>query len=277
MKKIFEYLGLIVLICFSFFWTDKTILIIKENDDLMIEIENNKDNYYKPAVDAIINDSSIIPGQYGSSVNVDKSYLNMKKIGIFKESLLIYDVIKPNNSIFNIYNKYIVSGINSKKELAIIFSIDNIEDLELISKLPNNKYNYFIDTVLLNNNINDFKKLAINNEIYNYGVHKKYSRDNIIYGNNLINGISNNKSIYCLVQNEDLETLNLCESNSMWTIKTNLINNNVYSYVKNNIKNGLLLYINLSKTNIDEIISSIRFINQKGYKIETLSSLLSEN
>ncbi len=277
MKKILEYLGLIVLICFSFFYTEKTITIIKENDDLMIEIEKNKENYNYDAINAIIDNDNIIPGVYGKKVNVERSYSNMKKIGLFKESLLIYDIVKPEISIFNNYDKYVISGSNRNKNISIIFAIDDISDLELINKLPDNKYNYFIDTLLLNNNLNDFKKLAIKNELYNYGVDKKYLKDNIIYGNNLINGISNNKSIYCLVEEKNNDILNICANNNMWTIKTNMISNNIYSYVKKNINNGLIIYLNLNKTNIDEIISGIKFINQKGYKIESLSSLLSEN
>ena len=36
MKRFFEILGFLSLVCFSFFYTEKTIDVVKEVDDIMI-------------------------------------------------------------------------------------------------------------------------------------------------------------------------------------------------------------------------------------------------
>ena len=41
MKKYFEYIGLITLVCFSFFITEQTVTVVKEVDDIMVQIKNN--------------------------------------------------------------------------------------------------------------------------------------------------------------------------------------------------------------------------------------------
>ena len=45
MKNIIQMIGLITLICFSFFYTDKVITILNEQDPIMITIMEEKDKY----------------------------------------------------------------------------------------------------------------------------------------------------------------------------------------------------------------------------------------
>lgn len=56
----------------------------------MIKLKEVKDSYQKEAVDAVIANNTIIPGISGLEVDVDESYLKMKKVGIFQESLLVF-------------------------------------------------------------------------------------------------------------------------------------------------------------------------------------------
>ncbi len=42
MKKIFQFIGLFTLICFSFFYTEKVVTVLNEQDPIMVEIENKK-------------------------------------------------------------------------------------------------------------------------------------------------------------------------------------------------------------------------------------------
>ena len=110
MKKYFEVIGFIFLAIFSFYFTSKTSTVIKNTDDIMIKIKENMNNMKTNSVDAIIEDDTIIPGISGMEVDISKSYDAMKKIGTYKDNLLVYKKIKPNISVSNIYNKYIVSG-----------------------------------------------------------------------------------------------------------------------------------------------------------------------
>ena len=93
MKKIIKLTGLIVLIVFSFFYTDKVVEVIRENDNLMLELKKVKDLYKVDAVNATINNNTIIPGLNGRSINVEKSYKRMREIGIFDNSLIEYEII----------------------------------------------------------------------------------------------------------------------------------------------------------------------------------------
>ena len=42
MKKIFQFIGLFTLICFSFFYTEKVVTVLNEQDPIMVEIEKSK-------------------------------------------------------------------------------------------------------------------------------------------------------------------------------------------------------------------------------------------
>ena len=44
MRNIIQYIGLTILIVFSFFYTEKTVTTIKNQDPLMIEIEEKARN-----------------------------------------------------------------------------------------------------------------------------------------------------------------------------------------------------------------------------------------
>ena len=61
MKKIFEYIALISLLIFSFFLTDKTSTVIKNMDEIMIMIKDNKKRYETKEINAVINDKYINP------------------------------------------------------------------------------------------------------------------------------------------------------------------------------------------------------------------------
>ena len=82
MKNLVKLLGLFVLIVFSFFYTDKVLNVIREEDKVMIELTSVIDVYKEDAVDAKVVDNTIIPGIKGRIINVDKSYNKMKQLGI---------------------------------------------------------------------------------------------------------------------------------------------------------------------------------------------------
>ena len=86
MKRIIKFTGLLTLILFSFFYTDKVVEVIRENDKLMIELEQVSDNYKVNAINGIISGDTIKPGINGKKVNIEKSYKQMKEKGIFDEN-----------------------------------------------------------------------------------------------------------------------------------------------------------------------------------------------
>ena len=71
MKRLFQVIGLVCLIIFSFFYTDKVMDVVREEDHIMVEINNVKDSLDVEAVDAQVFMDKMIPGIDGRVVNVD--------------------------------------------------------------------------------------------------------------------------------------------------------------------------------------------------------------
>ena len=124
MRKLFEYIGLITLMCFSFFITEKTTMIAKNMDNIMVEIKSNYQKFEFQPKDATINNDEIIPGICEKKVNINKSYNEMKKIGMYDEKLYQYNYQNPNQNLLNNYDKYVIKG-NSFKNYIYFFILDN--------------------------------------------------------------------------------------------------------------------------------------------------------
>ena len=270
--KFIKLLGLICLICFTFLYTEKIINVSIEQDEIMIKIKEVESNYKIEPTDATIKEDTIIPGNIGKQINIDTSYKKMKQLGYFEESLIEYENIYPNISIYNNYDKYIISGNIKNKQVSLIYIIDNDKTLYNILNIINQKnatISFFIDSTFLNNNIDILNKIKTY-EIYNYGNNGKYTKDNFIIANNIINNKTNNNSIFCLFINKDKESLNNCSNIKMLSIIPSIKGN--YNNIKNNIKNGSIIQI----TNTNELPNIINFIENKGYTITSLSNLIKE-
>lgn len=159
----------IILFIFSVFYIKHSIYILKENDKLMKIIKEKQNEYNTSPVNTIITKSTIIPGINGKKVNLDKSYNNMKGLNEFRESLLVFDIIKP--SVSNIYNKVIVSGNQTINEISIITKLNNdycyTENLTIKKEcIQNNKYTILIHKI--NNNYLTNVKNILRNGIIIY-------------------------------------------------------------------------------------------------------------
>ena len=270
--KFIKLLGLICLICFTFIYTEKIINVSIEKDEIMIKLKEVESNYKTNPIDATIINDTIIPGNIGKQIDIDKTYKKMKQIGYFDESLIIYENIYPNKSIYNNYNKYIISGNTKNKEISLIYIINNDKTLNNILEIINTNnipISFFIDSTFLNTNINILNKLN-KYEIYNYGNNGKYTKDNLIITNNIINNKTNNNSTLCLFLEKNNESLNNCSNIKMLSI-TPTINGN-YNNIKKNIKNGSIILI----SNTQELTNIIKYIEIKGYNIVSLSNIIKE-
>lgn len=278
MKNIFKLIGLATLILFSFFYTDKVITVIKEQDPIMIKLDNIKEKYKKDPINSIIDNDTIIPGINGVEIDLDKSYKKMKSMNKFSESLIEYKEIKPLNSIENNKNKYIIKGNPTKQAVSLLFIINNDKYLNKIEKIlftNNIKANFFIDYNYLIKNTTKLKSSNI--YYYSYGNMGNYTPDNIIFSNNLISRITNNKANYCLVTSKDIKELNICSSYDLYTILPNIISTgNPYNDVKSNLTSGSIILLNNNIETIRELELIINYIKGKGLIIDALSNLLSE-
>ena len=64
-NNIYKIVSVIILTIFSFYYTNKTIDIIRETDPIMKEIRKSNDKYYKKAINAKVVNNTIIPGING--------------------------------------------------------------------------------------------------------------------------------------------------------------------------------------------------------------------
>lgn len=279
MKNVMKMVGLFVLIGFSFFYTDKVIEVIKEEDKIMIELTSVVDVYRVLPVNATVLGNTIVPGLSGRSINIDKSYNRMKSSGIFNKNLIVYDNVSPKVSIHNNKDKFIVRGNNNKQMVSILFILDDDKYFDEINKVVNEKevnVNYFVSYSYLINNSTMIKEV-INNEFYSYGDNGIYTPDNLLFSNNLISRIRGLEAKYCLTSTMDREVLSLCSKNNLYTIiPTIVINNNPYNLVKNNLSSGSIILLDMNQETVNELGTIIDYIRGKGFKIEGLSKFLSE-
>lgn len=270
--KIIKTLGLISLICFTFIYTEKIINVSIEQDEITIKIKEAKKDYDIKPINAIIQEDTIIPGKSGKQINIESSYKNMKKIGKFEKSLITYETIYPEISIYNNFNKYIISGNKYQKQVALIYIINNnktTDSIKNILKSKNTTISLFIDSSFLNNNIDILNELK-EYEIYNYGQQGVYTKDNLLIANNIINNKSNNNSTYCLFLNKNNSSLENCSNMKMLSITPSITG--TYNDIKKKLTNGSIILIN----NTQELPNIIDYIKNKGYTIETLSKIITE-
>lgn len=262
MKKYFQIIGVLILIWFSFFCTEKTATVIKNTDEIMIKINDEKEKYNTKYTDSIIVKDTIIPGISGLVVNEDESYLKMKRLGRYNPSLYVYNKEKPSISIKDNYDKYIIRGNPKKRIISLIFSGD-IEQIKMVhqvlkSSLVSASY-YLKDSdnySELSKYIDDDFDLVIDSQI-NYKIKKA--------------------TIYCYSSEKEEALLKYCESNKYFSIQpTIIIENELYTKIKQSLKPGLIVLININDNTVSELPSVINYLKSKGYEMSNLTTLIEE-
>jgi len=273
LKKIFKISAVLLLVGFSFFYTEKVTLIARNSDPIMRAIKKEESNKKVSNVNPVINNDEYIMGINGCEIDVDKSYSKMRSVGEFKEELI---VMKETSNDKDLTDKYVIGGNNKEKKVSLIFIVNKDIDSNLTNYIndKNLKVNYFIDGKYLEENMITVKFLSENSNIYYLGENEEYSDENMLYHNNLISMNGSNEPKYCFTSDKDNNTLKLCNDYDMVTIKSDIIKDNIYKRVKDKLNNGVIFAID--SDNIDEIKVSINYILSKGYNIISLEDLLSE-
>ena len=245
MKKTIKVIAVILFSGFSFFYTEKVTKIIRKKDPIMIKLNEAKKDSYVSVVKPIINDDEYIAGINGCTIDIDKSYNKMKTVKEYKKELIVMKEVKKED---NLKDKYIVGANKLERKVSIIFIINNNIDDRLINYLDNKNIsaNFFVSLKFLEDNNITIKLLSEKNNIYYLGDDYKYNSEYIKYANNFININTNNKSNYCILEKKDESILKLCSKNDMKTIKTNIIRDNIFSTVQNELSNGSIIAIESS-------------------------------
>ncbi len=254
MKKIFRYIGITALVIISFCMTEKTTTVLKETDEIMKQINENKKKYEQQPILAQQKDNTIIPGLNGKKVNVNKSYEEMKKIGKYNEKYYVYDQIEPNISIKNIYNKYIQNGNKQKNMITLIIKVEqneNIDDILNIIEKEKIKVTFYLDNEWIKQN----KKLT----------HKLLKQQYTLINDR-----------YCYTEEENDTMLKKCNRKKQHTIKPYVIENELLTQTKKIITNGIIISLPINDNIKKELGLTIKYIKKKGYNIVNLEELLSE-
>jgi len=280
MKKFFESLGLITLVCFSFFYTEKTTSVVKELDDIMIKIKEVAPNYTKKVEEAIITEDTIVPGISGKEVDINTSYQNMRKIGTFNEKYLEYNYVEPKELLKNNLNKYIVGGNSNKKQVSLLFLVEERSKIDDILKILNNnevKANFFVDGNWFENNNDTVIGLIEDKHIVgNLSYNRDYTNSSFIWMDTIIKKIGKQKNSYCY-KTDNKKDLENCALQKDYTISPTIeIDNYPLINLKNNLKGGNIISFKINNILIKELDLIIKHIKAKDLKIVTLETLLSE-
>lgn len=281
MKKILSTIGFIVLICISFVYTEKAANLVASKDELMMTIKELSNEYEVSPIEGVSSDNTFIPGINGIKVNNKESYNQMKQYGKFSDNLLKFNQIYPKNRLKDNYDKYIISGNNNKQMISLIFLVNDDDNINEIVNILDNKQvsaNFFVDGYWFENNNDKITQLINNNYVIgNLSYNLDYNDSAFIWMDTIIKRIGGQKIGYCYAEEENENNLKVCALNKNYTIKPSIvIKDNYMKNIKENIKNGSIISLNINKELVQELPIIINYINSKGYSIVNLNELLSE-
>ena len=276
MKYWKSYLITILILLFSFYYTYKSVDIVKNINPIMDKINKNSSKFERKPINATIKDNTIIPGIKGKEVDKEISYSKMKKYGKYNESLTRVKDVYPKISIKNNKDKYIISGNKIKKEVSIIFYIKDLEELEIITNYLNNENidgTLLLNTVILENE-KEIQKIKIKEIELSFN---KTSDIELSEYSNYLNSITSKKNKYCITTNKNNKILNNCKRHKLYTVIPNIIlEDNPSLKIKKELNNASIIYVEFNNSIRKELDYIIYYIKSKGYRIVYLDELLTE-
>ena len=279
MKKAFQMIGLISLTCFSFFVTEQTATVVSDMDEIMIEIKAKKDQYKIQAIDAIIEENTIIPGISKREVNVNKSYKLMKNNGYFSDKLFVFDYTKPKISLSDNIDKYIIKGNPNKRMVSLIFKIEkneNIRDLLNIINNYNVKSTFFVNYNWFTNN-NDLVSEMIKEGHLVFPLVSDYNSSDFEWMDMVLKKINKESTGFCYNINDNDDALNACVLKNNYTIKPIEISEKTPLVdIKEKLESGTLLSLKVNSQLKKELSTIIIHIKSKGYKLVNLEENILE-
>lgn len=280
MKHMFRIFGILVLVMGSFVYTDKVSMTAKSTDELLNEIRTKSINYKLEPVEPIIYENTIIPGVIGREVDINKSYKKMREIGYFDEKLLVYKKIKLEYPLDNNLDKFIISGNQDKKSVALIFKVNNNTKLDNIIKILNNdniKGSFFITSSFFEqNNELVLSLLNENHTIGNLSNNGDYNSSDFVWLKTVITNVGKQRN-YCYTEEKDVNILDICKTHSSRTVvPTKVVKNYPLTSVKKNLESGAIFSFEINTKTNNELKSIINYIKSRGFNIESLEQLLSE-
>lgn len=281
MKRLFQVIGFVSLICLSFFVTEKTVSVVREYDEIMIAIKEKKQSYEIAAQDATIKGNTIIPGKKGKTIDENKSYSKMKQYGSYNANLLEYKEVTPKISLHQNYDHYVIQGNASLPKVTLLFLIKGETSISEIVKILEEKQiqaNFFIDSIWLEENNDTMLELIQNGYVIgNLSEESAYDNGNFAWMNTIITKVGKQKQGYCYSERDNDKALKLCAAAKNYTIRPNIIlKDHITTTVKEQVSNGSILSMVPTNKNLEELAVMIQTVKNKGFEFVTLRDLLSE-
>ena len=271
MKRIFKYMGFAMILMMCFFYTEKTALMVKDVDYIMLKIRTKKEEIDKKPIEATLTKNTIIPGISGYEIDINKSYQKMRYIGKYNDNYLEYKKIEPKETLLKNIEKTIVSGNITKNQISIVLVLKNDKYIDFVNMLDGD-INVFTDGNVFENNQDEMQK--IKNLAGTIGYNYNYDDPSYVWLDNMIKKFSNSKHSYCLMSEENDK--NKCSKYGNFAIYSEIIKSNPLLTTKANLKNGKILVYEINDSLLKELGTLIKFINGKGYTIVKLDELLKE-
>ena len=277
LKKFFSFIGFFTIFVATFIYSEYTSMVVKEYDDIMIKIREEAPKQRKEKIEGVIDDGYFTPGINGFEVDIQKSYQNMRKIGVYSEKYLIYKDIKVIDSIKNNCQKKIKTANTKKNMVGFIFLVKEDDDItNILYKLKNNNITatFFLD----NNWIYDnedllYKIIDYKNDIGLLGDNNSYNNVDYFFLESKVDKIRKKDYGFCLTNISEYEN---CLVNNNLLIEPVIINNNYYVNLKKNLKSGLIIAFDVNSNMKEELQIMINYVKSKGLDISNLSNLLKE-
>ena len=281
MKKFLEAFLVIALVLFSFYYTEKAIVVLESNDPIMKEIKDKGSTLEEDALNAKIDGDYLVPGYNGLVIDLEESFTKMKGYGSYNDALLVFEEVKPTISIDDYYDKYISSGNGMSTSVALVFTVDDnsyVGNVLNVLKEMDVVGTFFIDGKFTDNNTSFVSQAVVNsNEVEVLSYDNAY--DELLFKASIdkIKTLTSTTPKYCYATYDNEEVLNLCSKLSMHTIiPTIRLDDNIYSNLKGNLRSGSIISIKLTESNIKELKVLINYIKQRGFSLVTLDTLLNE-
>ena len=256
MRKYYQYLGLALIMVFSFYYTEKIALIVLNKNPLMQEINQVKGDYEEDFVNATIEGDYIIPGINGLAVNTRESFYGMQELEAFNHYYLVFDQVKPDVSLEDNKDKIIHRGNAKLKKVSILFRNESV--ISDYFKELSYKASLLVDLETYQKN-SYFEQ--INNEVDGF--------DSL---ENNLNLNKENKNI-CVVHDKNFD---ICLKKKKYLVEPTLtLNGTNYIDVKNHLDSGSIILIDESAT-LSDVKLLLKEIKYKNYQLVYLSEIVSE-
>lgn len=275
-------------------------MVMRTEDPLYREIKEKSSQYEEKPQDAYIDRVyKKTPGRKGLKVNIEASYKNMRKKGIFQESLLVFDEISPKVSLKDLPPSPIYRGHPEKNMVALMINVswgkEYIPNILKTLKEKDVKATFFIEGKWAKENVEMLKMIheqghTIGNHAYNHPDMKTLNREQtfeqIDQTNRIIQTIidetptlfappsgSFKDEVVEIAHELQMETI-------LWTVDTidwrNPTVDVMINRVMKNIHNGAMILMHPTspvEKGLDVLIEQIR---KEGYRMNTVDVLLSD-